>query len=64
MGNDLLIVISKIKKHIKMTTGCSISMEALGVLNNMVIEICENSAKKTLGERRKTIKPTDIVYKW
>jgi len=60
MDNGLVIVLSKLKKHIKQTTGCSISMEALGIINNKVIEYCELAARNAQADRRKIIKPTDL----
>jgi histone H3/H4 len=64
MSSDLLVVMSKVKQHIKKTYGCSMSMEAVGSLNNMVAQILDSSARKTLGERRKIIKAEDIVLRW
>jgi len=60
MDESLVLVISKLKKHIKTTTGCSLSMEAIGVINTKVLEICDNAARRAQADRRKIIKHTDV----
>ncbi|HON56031.1 MAG TPA: hypothetical protein PLM75_02605 [bacterium] len=60
MDESLVVVMSKLKKYIKNTTGCSISMEALGVINNKVLQLCEDAARRAQADRRKIIKPSDI----
>ncbi|HPG29489.1 MAG TPA: hypothetical protein PKY81_05705 [bacterium] len=60
MDDSLVLVISKLKKYVKTTTGCSLSMEAIGVINNKVLEICQEASRRAQFDRRKIIKHTDV----
>ena len=60
MDDSLVVVISKLKKYIKTTSGCSLSMEAIGAINNKVLEICNESARRAQADRRKIIKHSDV----
>jgi len=60
MDDSLVVVISKLKKYVKTATGCSLSMESIGAINNKVLEICDTAARRAQADRRKIIKHSDV----
>ena len=59
--SDVLVVVSKIKKHVKDTHGLRTSEEAINALSTMVLEACATAAKNATADKRKTIAARDLV---
>ncbi len=58
---EVLVVTSKIKKHIKETGGCNTSAETVEVLSKAVEKLCQKGVDAAKADGRKTVMARDIV---
>jgi len=58
---DILVVTSKVKKHIKEVGGCNTSAETVAVLSAAVEKLCRKGVESAKADGRKTVMARDIV---
>jgi histone H3/H4 len=58
---DILVVTSKVKKHIKENGGCNTSAETVAVLSAAVEKLCRKGVESAKADGRKTVMARDIV---
>jgi histone H3/H4 len=58
---DILVVTSKVKKHIKEQGGCNTSAETVAVLSAAVEKLCRKGVESAKADGRKTVMARDIV---
>ncbi len=58
---DSLVVASKVKRYIKERDGLSTSSQAFAQLSSRVQKICDESAKKAVAAKRKTVMDRDFT---
>lgn len=61
MIEENLVVASKVKKYIKEKSGLATSSQAFEQLSARIIKICDESANKSMGEKRKTVMDRDFT---
>jgi histone H3/H4 len=59
MGEDLLIVVSKVKEYIK-SKGCQTSAEAIPALSKEVEKLLDKAIERVKANGRQTVKPQDL----
>ncbi len=59
MGQEPLIVASKIKAYIK-AKGLMTASDSLGAINAKVCALIDEAAERTTSNRRSTVKPQDL----
>lgn len=57
---DVLVVTSKVKKHIKEQGGCNTSAETIDVLSKAVEMLCRRGIETAKADGRKTVMARDI----
>ena len=58
---DVLVVTSKVKKHIKQHGDCNTSSETIEVLSKAVEQLCRKGVDSAKADGRKTVMARDIV---
>ena len=58
---EVLVVTSKVKKHIKEQGGCNTSSETIAVLSEAVERLCRKGYESAKSDGRKTVMARDIV---
>ena len=58
--SETLVVVSKVKKHIKDRSGMNTSQTAIDELTKQVLSMCEQAITKAANEGRKTVMDRDI----
>ncbi len=58
---DVLVVTSKVKKHIKENGGCNTSAETIEVLSQAVEKLCKRGVDSAKADGRKTVMARDIT---
>lgn len=58
---DVLVVTSKVKKHIKESGGCNTSSETVEVLSKAIERLCEKGIESAKADGRKTVMARDII---
>ena len=58
---EVLVVTSKIKKHIKEMGGCNTSAETIAILSEAVQKLCSKGVESAKADGRKTVMARDIV---
>jgi predicted transcriptional regulator len=56
---DVLVVASKVKSYIK-SKKCHTSADTIGALSEQIESILSAAVKRTLANRRSTVKPQDL----
>ena len=57
---DVLVVTSKVKKHIKEQGGCNTSAETIDILSKAVEQLCRRGIEMAKSDGRKTVMARDI----
>ena len=57
---EILVVVSKLKSHVKSAHGLSTSSQVPGVLTEIVSKLCSKAAEKAKGKGRKTVMDRDF----
>jgi len=60
MSNETLIVISKLKKYIKESSGMSTSANVAEALSNKLRTMCDEAIENAKSDRRKTVMDRDF----
>ena len=58
---DVLVVTSKVKKHIKEKYGFNTSAETIDILSKAIEALCQKGADAAKADGRKTVMARDIV---
>lgn len=58
--SETLVVVSKVKKHIKDRSGMNTSQTAIDELTKVVHQMCENAISRAADDGRKTVMDRDI----
>lgn len=62
MSNENLVVVSKLKAHIKSAHGLSTSGQVPAVLSAHIAQICAKAVENATKDRRKTIMDRDFAF--
>lgn len=60
MSKETLIVVSKLKKYIKETSGMSTSASVADALSDKVRALCDEAVERAKRDRRKTVMDRDF----
>lgn len=60
MADEVLVVVSKVKKYIKEQSGMNTSDGVAGVISERVRELCNQAIENARSDGRKTVKDRDI----
>lgn len=58
--SETLVVVSKVKKHIKDRSGMNTSQTAIDALTKIVADMCESAVSNAANDGRKTVLDRDI----
>jgi len=58
---EILVVASKLKKHIRSTAGMSTSANVAPVLSDIIRSLCAQAIEKAKADRRKTVMDRDFA---
>lgn len=59
-SDDVMVVVSKLKKYIRSTAGMSTGSSAAPALSNIVRQLCDQAIENAKSDRRKTVKDRDF----
>ena len=60
MGDEVLVVTSKIKNYIKSKGGLNTSATSIEAISNKVREMCDQAIENAVNDKRKTVKDRDF----
>ena len=60
-GKEILVVVSKLKKHIRSTTGMSTAANVAPALSNIIRSLCAQAIENAKADRRKTVMNRDFA---
>ena len=60
LSGDILVVASKIKKHIKDSAGMNTSAGVMAVLSDRIREMCNQAIENAKNDGRKTVMDRDL----
>jgi histone H3/H4 len=60
-GKEILVVVSKLKKHIRSTTGMSTAANVAPALSNIIRSLCAQAIENAKADRRKTVMDRDFA---
>lgn len=60
MSDDVLIVVSKLKNHIKSTSGMNTSANVAPRLSSIIRQLCDQAVERAKSEGRKTVMDRDF----
>lgn len=58
---EILVVASKLKKHIRSVSGMSTSASVAPALSDIIRSLCDQAIEKAKADRRKTVMDRDFV---
>ena len=60
-GKEILVVVSKLKKHIRSTAGMSTAANVAPALSNIIRSLCAQAIENAKADRRKTVMDRDFA---
>ena len=60
-GNEVLVVISKLKNHIRAKSGMNTSGNVAPALSDIIRKLCDDAIDRARSDGRKTVKDRDFV---
>jgi histone H3/H4 len=60
-SDELMVVVSKLKKYIRAKAGMSTGSSAAPALSNIVRQLCDQAIENAKSDRRKTVKDRDFT---
>ena len=59
---EVLIVVSKLKKYLSSSAGLRCSGDVAPALSGMIRQICDTAAANAQGDKRQTVKARDLAF--